>query len=183
VDHTTLFAAAGINRITALAYDAALTSMFVVDALPAWSSNRIARLTGRPKRHLVEPALVGPLLGVDEGGVLRDPTLVGRLIENLVLAQLRPELATLDYPPRLYHLRDRDGRHEVDVVIEYPDGRIVGLEVKAAATAHPSDARHLTWLRQQLGERMICGAVLHTGPHTYPLAEGIVAAPIAALWS
>ncbi|MGB6163681.1 MAG: hypothetical protein WCF33_14360 [Pseudonocardiaceae bacterium] len=44
----------------------------MVDPLPAWSTDRLSRLTGRPKHHLVEPALVGPLLGVDATGALRD---------------------------------------------------------------------------------------------------------------
>jgi hypothetical protein len=181
-EHRTLYVAADINRVTAVAYDALLSALLVIEPLPAWSSNRLERLTGRPKRHLVDPALVGPLLGVDSAGVFRDPTLLGRLLESFTLAQLRPELALLDYPPRMYHLRDQDGRHEVDLIVEYPDGRVVALEVKAGVSASRADARHLIWLRDRLGERFICGVVLHTGPHTHRLDDRIGAAPIAALW-
>lgn len=183
VDHATLIEAAQINRMTALAYDSLLTALLVVDPLPAWSSNRLKRLNARPKRHLVDPALVGPLLGVNLSGVLRDPRLLGRVLEGFVLAQLRPELATFDYPPQLFHLRDRDGRHEVDLLVEYPDGRVVAIEVKAGATATREDARHLIWLRQQLGDRLLCGLVLHTGRHTFVLDERIAAAPIACIWN
>lgn len=63
------------------------------------------------------------------------------------------------------------------------DGRIIGIEVKAAATATRSDARHLIWLREQIGDRLVCGIVLHAGPHSYPLAERIHAAPICSLWT
>lgn len=183
VEHSTLYNAADINRMTALGYDRLLTTLMVVDALPAWTSNRLERLTGRPKRHLAEPALVGPLLGVDINGALRDPLVLGRLMESFVLAQLRPELAVVEYPPRIYHLRDQDGRHEVDLVIEYPDGRCVAIEVKAGASANRTDARHLIWLRDRLGHQFIAGLVLHTGPHAFALDERIVAAPIAAIWS
>ncbi len=154
----------------------------MVDPLPAWSTNRLTRLTPRPKRHLAEPALAGPLLCIDAAGALRDPVLLGRLIESFVVAQLRPELVAVEYPPRLYHLRDRDGRHELDVLIEYPDGRVVAVEVKAGATATRSDAHHLLWLRDHFDDRLICGVALHTGAHTFGLDERIVAAPIAALW-
>ncbi|MGL5816847.1 MAG: ATP-binding protein [Phycicoccus sp.] len=183
LDHTTLFEAAGINRVTALGYDRLLTALLVVEPLPAWSTNRLARMTSRPKRHVVDPALVGPLLGVDRAGVLRDPTMMGRLLDSFVVAQLRPELAVATTAPRLYHLRDRDGRHEVDVIVELSDGRIIAIEIKAAATARREDARHLTWLRDSIGERMICGLVLHTGRHSFMLDERIAAAPIAALWA
>lgn len=183
VEHTTLFEAAEINRLTAVGYDRLLTALLVVESLPAWSTNRLSRMTSRPKRHLIDPALVGPLLGVDRAGVLRDPTLMGRLLDSFVVAQLRPELTVATCAPRLYHLRDRDGRHEVDLIVELADGRIIAIEVKAAATARRQDARHLMWLRDRIGDRMICGVVLHTGPHTFALDERIGAAPIAALWS
>lgn len=183
VEHRVLYEAADLNRLTAVAYDALLTTLFVVDPLPAWSTNRVARLTERPKRHLVEPALIGPLLGLNAAGAVRDPVVLGRLMESFVLAQLRPELALLDYPPRLYHLRDQDGRHEIDLIVEYPDGRVVALEVKAGSHATKTDARHLVWLRDRLGDRMICGLVLHTGPHVHQLDERVAAAPIATLWS
>jgi predicted AAA+ superfamily ATPase len=183
VEHRTLYEAAEINRATAVGYDRLLGALLVVDPLPAWSTNRLSRLTGRPKRHLVEPALVGPLLGVDAAGALRDPDLLGRLLESFVVAQLRPELAVAEAAPRMFHMRDRDGRHEVDVVIELSDGRIIGIEVKAAATVRRADCRHLVWLRDHLGDRMVCGLVLHAGPHSFALDERILAAPIASLWS
>ncbi len=183
VDHQTLYAAAGINRATAVGYDRLLGTLMVVDELPAWTSNRLERLTSRPKRHLVEPALLGPLLGLRADGALRDPVMLGRLIESFVLAQLRPERALLQYPPRIHHLRDQNGRHEVDLLVEYPDGRCVAIEVKAGATADRRDARHLLWLRESLGERFHLGLVLHTGPYTFELDERIVAAPVASIWS
>lgn len=182
-EHKTLYNAAEINRVTAVGYDRLLQALLVTEALPAWSTNRLARLTTAPKRHLVEPALVGPLLGVDPTSVLRDPDLLGRLIETFVLAQLRPELAVADHSPRIYHLRQQDGRHEVDLIIELADGRLLAIEVKAAASASVGDARHLLWLRDRLGDRLICGVVLHAGPHSYPLDERVHAAPISALWT
>lgn len=63
------------------------------------------------------------------------------------------------------------------------DGRVFGFEVKAGGAPQSRDARHLAWLRDELGERFIGGAVLHTGPHTYPLGDRIVAAPIATVWA
>ncbi|MGH8931419.1 MAG: ATP-binding protein [Egibacteraceae bacterium] len=182
-EHKTLYEAAQINRLTAVGYDRLLAALLIVDLLPAWSTNRLARLGSAPKRHLVEPALLGPLLGVDATGVLRDPDLLGRLLDSFVLAQLRPELTVSERAPRLYHLRQRDGRHEIDLIIEFADGKIIGIEVKAAASVTRSDARHLMWLRDQLGERLVCGLVLHAGPHIYPLDDKIHAAPICSLWT
>lgn len=61
-------------------------------------------------------------------------------------------------------------------------GRVVAIEVKAAAAPTVADAKHLAWLRDRLGDRFLAGVVFHTGPRLYRLGERIVAAPIAALW-
>ncbi|MGH3754021.1 MAG: DUF4143 domain-containing protein [Pseudonocardiaceae bacterium] len=65
--------------------------------------------------------------------MLRDGDLFGWLLDTFVLAQLRGELQ-LGFPqPRLYHLRDRNGDHEVDLIAELDAHRLVAIEVKATA--------------------------------------------------
>lgn len=58
-----------------------------------------------------------------------------------------------------------------------------GFEVKSSGAVSAKDARHLAWLRDELGDRFLGGAVLHTGPRSFPLGDRLIAAPIAALWS
>jgi hypothetical protein len=182
VQHKILYDAAEINRMTAVSYDRLLTTLLVIESMPAWSTNRLSRLTTTPKRHLVEPALIGPLLGARLLAVLRDPDLLGRLMDSFVVAQLRSELVVSELGPRLYHLRHEDGRHEVDLIIELADGHVIGIEVKAAAAPGRTDGKHLIWLRDHLGDRFLTGLVLHTGPHAYPIDERVHAVPICALW-
>jgi hypothetical protein len=78
----------------------------------------------------------------------------------------------------MYHLRDKDGAHEIDVVIELGAGSIIALEIKANSSVSVGDARHLTWLRDTLGDKFIAGAVLHTGPRPYQLSDRIAALPL-----
>lgn len=179
----TLIDAAGIDHRTAMAYDSLLESLIITDRLPAWSSNRLSRLLRMPKRHLVDPAFIGPLLGVDSRVVLRDGDLLGRLLDSFAVAQLRADCVVSEFSPRLFHLRDTDGRHEIDVLAELKDGRVAGIEVKASAAPVPADARHLRWLREQLGEAFALGVVLHTGPKPFRLVDGILAVPICNFWS
>lgn len=61
--------------------------------------------------------------------------------------------------------------------------KVIGVEVTASSAPNRESARHLIWLRDQLGEVFVGGVVLHTGPHVYRLDDRIVAAPIACLWS
>lgn len=182
VSDATLLRAAGINRRTAMAYEQLLTNMFVVEAMPAWTSNRLRRLSLGPKRYFVDPAIPAAALHLDEDAVLRDGDLLGRLLDTFVAAQLRAECASSDARPRLYHLREEHGRREVDVLAEIGGRDLLAFEVKADAAPSRDAARHLTWLRDRLGDRFAGGVVLHTGPRPYGLGERIVAAPICALW-
>lgn len=60
---------------------------------------------------------------------------------------------------------------------------MIGIEVKADAAPDSSSARHLLWLRDELGDRFEAGIVLHTGPKVYELGASVVAAPICTLWA
>jgi predicted AAA+ superfamily ATPase len=182
VEDKTLYDAAGIDRKTALAYERLLVNLFVLDVHPAWTTNRLSRLVKSAKRYLVDPSLVTAALRVDVSAVLRDGNLLGRVIDTFVAAQVRPELTVSPSRPRLYHLRDRDGRHELDLLAELTANRVVAVEVKATSAPTSDDARHLAWLRDEIGDRFLAGAVLHTGPRPFSLGDRLLAVPICALW-
>ncbi len=95
---------------------------------------------------------------------------------------MRPLLDVAERRVRAHHLRQQDGRREIDVLLEDANGHLVGLEIKASAGPSAADARHLSWLRNQLADRFTTGIVLHTGKAIYPLDRRITAVPIAALW-
>ena len=182
VQHKILYDAAEVSRNTALLYDTSLESTFITERIPAWSGGHLRRQTSAPKRYLIEPALLRPLLGIDERAALRHADILGRLIDTFVAAQLRPELSVAAGSPRLYHLREANGRHEIDLIAEFAGGPLSAFAVKATATPSRHDARHLAWLRDELGDRFIAGIVLHTGPATVALGDRIAATPIAAIW-
>jgi uncharacterized protein len=175
--------AAGINAKTAREYQALFQRVFVLELVPPWFSNRIKRLVKIPKRYLIDPALVAAVLGLGRDSILYGPDMLGRLMDTFVAAQVRAELTASDLDPRMYHLRDEHGRHEVDLVIETASGTLVGIEVKASAAVTKHDARHLAWLRDETGDAFAAGIVLHTGPLAFPLGDRLIAAPVSALWS
>jgi uncharacterized protein len=172
----------GINAKTAAAYDSLLSSLFVYEALPAYSSNRLSRLVRARKRYVVDAGLVGSALRLTAADVLADPDLFGRLIDTFAVAQLRPEAGLADQPLSMSHLRDKNGRREVDLIVELGRRQVLGLEFKATASPRPADGAHLAWLRDQLGDAFVAGTVLHTGPSVFPLGDRIFAVPLCAVW-
>jgi len=183
VEDKAIYDLAGIDRKTAIAYEALLTNLLVVDAVPAWTTNRLKRLVLSPKRHVVDAALAVSSLRIDVNAILRSGDLLGRLLDTFVVSQLRAETVVSESRPRLYHLRQEQGRFEIDVLGELGGGQIVGMEVKATAAPTGSDARHLVGVRDRLGDTFRAGILFHTGPRSFALAERVMAVPISALWA
>jgi predicted AAA+ superfamily ATPase len=109
---TTLYEAADVDQRTADAYDRLLSSLFLLDLVPAWASNRIVRLFKRSERSRADRAVAMAAARIDQGSVLSDPDLLGRLLDTFVTAQLRPELDLLRPRARTHHLRTEAGRQE-----------------------------------------------------------------------
>lgn len=80
-----------------------------------------------------------------------------------------------------FHYRTQAGQ-EVDVVLEGADGRLVGVEVKSAATVTGGDFRGLRALQEDAGEAFHRGVLLYTGDTVVPFGERLHAMPIRALW-
>lgn len=183
VDDATLFEAAHISKATAKAYERLLANLLVVEQVPAWTPNSLKRLSLAPKRYLVDPGLFAGVLGVTEQDVLDDGNLLGRVIDTFVTAQLRAELALMVPTPRMHHLRTEKGRHEVDLVLEIGHRKLIGIEIKATSSPGSDDAAHLRWFRREFGSAVIATVLLHTGPDQFVMDEGVIAAPISALWA
>ena len=158
-----------------------LETLFLVHRLPAWHSNLLSRLTKAPKLHVLDSGLLAYLLGASAERAASDGRIAGALIETFVAMETVRQVSVHPDPPRLYHLRDREG-HEVDLVLERRDGTVVGIEAKAAATATREDFRGLRLLRERLGERFAFGALLYTGAATVPFGDRLAAVPLQGLW-
>jgi uncharacterized protein len=184
VDEKTLFDAAQIDRKTAVSFEAMFEAIGITQRIPAFMTNRLKRLVERPKRYVTDVGLMASALTLDRRTVLNDGDMLGRVIDNFVYSQMSAELPTLTLRRgRVHHLRDEGGRHEIDLVIDLGSQGLVAVEVKAAGAPTPHDARHLHWLKDQMGSAVVAAVVLHTGPRAYSLGDGVMALPISAMWS
>ena len=173
------------------AYRDALTRVWILDEVPAWmpSNNRLRELWQAPKHQLADPALAAQLLGVQASTLLagqssgpavaRDGTLLGALFESLVTLSVRVYAARSEAKVR--HLRTARGRQEVDLIVERADGGVVAIEVKLARSVSHDDAKHLTWLKQKLGDSVLDQVIITTGPKAYRREDGIAVVPLALL--
>lgn len=170
-------------KTTTIAYRDLLTSLWLLDPVPGWSPSRSAltRLQQAPKHQLSDPALAARLLNVSAESMLAGSgaSMAGPLFESLVTLTVR--VAAQAAQARVGHLRTRNGDHEIDLVIEGEGGRVLGIEVKLAATVTDADVRHLRWLREQLGNDVVDLVVVTTGKNAYRRSDGVAVVPLALL--
>lgn len=161
-----------------------LEILYLVQRIPAWSTNVAKRVVRRPKAMLLDTGLTARLLnattaslGPGVGGET-----VGRLFEAFVATEIRRQREWSTVRPTISHYRAHEGE-EIDLVLETGDGRLVAVEVKASATVSGRDVRHLATLRDKLGARFVGGLLLHPGRVAAPFGDRITAVPLDILWT
>jgi len=161
-----------------------LETLFLIQLLPAWSTNLSKRVVRRPKTSLLDTGLAARLINISAAGAspASNPNAAGGLLEGFVTGELRRQLGWSREYPRLHHYRDHDGP-EIDIIAETDDGRVVGIEVKAAATVTGKDTKWLATLRDKLRSRFTAGLILYTGPVSVPFGDRISAVPLDILWT
>jgi hypothetical protein len=179
------------SRNASAAYRDALIRIWVLDEVPAWipTNNRLRELGQAPKHQLADPALAAQLLGVQASTLLagqssgpampRDGTLLGALFESLATLSVCVYAAYSEAQVR--HLRTARGRQEIDLIVERADGSVVAIEIKLARSVSSDDTKHLTWLQQKLGDRVLDQVIVTTGPQAYRREDGIAVVPLALL--
>ena len=173
--------ASSVPLTTLQRYVALLEHTFLVRMIPAWSTNRGKRLIKTPKVGFVDTGLQAHLSGATTARLGREPDLAGPLLEGFVATELEKQLGWSRIRASLFHFRTHAGK-EVDLVLEADDGRVVGVEVKAASSIGAAAFNGLEALRGSAGARFHRGVVLYTGGASLPFGPRLIALPFRALW-
>lgn len=180
LDVSSLQAALGLSWRTTREYLTLLSQMFLLEELPSWHQNRMKRQIKKPRLHMGDTGLACALLEVDEKSLLLDRVLLGQLLETFVFQELRRQAAAESEPVGFFFFRTKE-KHEVDVVMRR-QRKVVGVEVKAAATVRPRDFRGLVKLRDAVGPDFVIGVVLYDGELPLPFGDRLFALPLRLLW-
>jgi predicted AAA+ superfamily ATPase len=162
-------------------YFTLLEATFLVLTIPAWASNQGLRLTKAPKIMFADTGLACHVLGMDRARLQADGNAKGPLLENFVAMELVKQSGWGATRTRLFHYRTASGR-EVDLVLEDPTGRLVGIEVKSAAAVGNSDFSGLRALRESSGSKFLRGIVLYDGAEPIDFDKDLAAIPLSSLW-
>lgn len=176
---------ASLSRDAVREYLDALTRIFIVENQPAWSAHlrSSATLRKEPKRHLCDPSLAAALVGADATALRRDLNFAGQLFESQAVHDLRVFAQPLG--GEVFHARDSAGR-EIDAIIQLPDGRWAGFEVKLGASEETVDGAARTLLNfaanvtGSRAEGPVLTVITGAGP-SYRRADGVNVVALSAL--
>ena len=171
-----------VSHKTGQRYVALLEQVFLVSTLQPWYTNALKRIAKTPKLHFLDSGLLAAVRGLSFDCVRADRSELGALLESFVFSEVLKLMTASDLRLAAYHFRDRQ-MHEVDIVLERDDGRIAGIEVKAAATVTSRDFAGLRTLADACKERFACGVVLYDSADFVPFGDNLAAVPLSCLWS
>ena len=145
-----------------------LELMFIVRRLPAWLKNPAKRMATRmPKIHFIDTGLACYLLGLRNDEQLLQSQHYGGLLENLIYMECCKQASWAQEDINLYHFRD-NRKHEVDIVLERNNAKLIGIEIKASASVKTQDFKGLATLAEFAGNQFERGILFYTGQEILP---------------
>ena len=174
------------DKETLYSYLNALKRIFVIEDSPAWNPNLRSKTAIRTSdtRYFVDPSVATAALGIGPVDLINDLELMGLILENLCVRDLRIYAETLD--GTVYHYRDKTGL-ECDAVIHLRNGRYGLVEVKLGGDKLINEgAENLKKLADRIDtEKMrdpdfmmvLCGVA----PFAYKRQDGVYVVPVTCL--
>jgi len=180
-NYTQLGGQVGLDGKTAARYVGIFEQMYLLKRVEVWARNRLSRIVKTPKLQFIDAGLLATLLDLDTDAVARDRSRFGATLETFVFAELIKHASAAEGEYRLLYYRDHD-QVEVDLVVENAAGRLIGIEVKSAATLRPNDLRGLKRLADLAGDAFRLGVILYDGSDVIPMGDRFRAVPLSTLW-
>ncbi len=161
----------GLDEKIVKAYIEILELMFIVKRVPAYLKNTGKRLaTTMPKLHMVDTGLACHFLGLHQEEQLLASSYYGGLLESFIYMELIKHATWSSEPVEVLHFRDKK-QHEVDLLLEQGNGKILGIEIKASSSVNSRDFRNLIKLAEFSGPSFTGGIVFYTGRNILPFNQ------------
>ena len=166
-------------------YRDALTRVFFINDIPAWSPSlrSSVKIRSAAKHHLADPSLVAAALGATPESLVNDLRTMGFLFESLALHDLDVYARTLG--AQIMHYRDDSGL-EVDSIVSMPGGDWGAFEIKLGANQEEAAASSLCALERKMVERgerpaTVKAVIVGVGGFGYTRPDGVQVVPLDRL--
>jgi predicted AAA+ superfamily ATPase len=163
-------------------YMSLLETIFLITLHQPWHTNLSLRFIKSPKMYMVDTGLLSYLTGLTVERSKQEQVLMGKIIENFIVMELKKAATWSITKPAFYHFRTSDGK-EVDIILENRAGQIIAIEIKASNTVNAHDFKGIKFLQEKVPHRLIKGIVLYSGSQMVPFGNNLYAVPIPYLWA
>lgn len=168
VNYSNIAKSIGIADKTVAKYVQLLEALYIIKLVPAYSNNRLKRVSKSPKVHFIDSGLASYLLNVDvEGSMVGKNEFLGNLVETFVYTELIKHQSYANRDIDIFHYRDLQKR-EVDFVLESNSGDIVALEIKSGSNIKKEHFKGLVALAKTMSSKSFKGIVLYGGDKVLP---------------
>lgn len=169
------------SEATTRRYIELLKNLFLLYPLPSWSRNIDKKISKASKIYFSDTALLIQSMDFDAERLLKLPNVLGQVFENFVVMELVKQATWSSEQIKLHHYRTHDQK-EVDVVLESPSGKVIGIEIKLSSIVRKDDLKGLMSLKEHCSADFHKGIIFYTGSKTLPFGDSFTALPISALW-
>ncbi len=169
----------GVTVNTIKAWLSVLEATYQIIIVRPYFANIGKRLVKTPKIYFTDVGTLCYLTGLREPEHAAAGPMGGAIFETAVLSEIYKTLVHRGEEPIIYFWRTSTGT-EVDFLVEN-QGILIPIEVKQSATPRPEMAYGIKSLRNDLGDRIGTGYIVHPGDVHLPLGEKSFAYPYADL--
>ena len=170
----------GFDTKTTQKHVGLLEHLFLVKRLFPWHRNNLNRLIKTPKLHFLDSGLLACINRTTLAHIQTNKMIAGALLETWVYSELLKAISITAEPWDIFYYRDKD-QVEVDFVLETPERKVIGIEVKASSTVFNQDFSGLRKLASLAQKDWITGIILYDGEQPLSFGNNLWAIPFALL--
>lgn len=186
-------ATAGVSdkpaRSTTIVYRDVLSQLWLLDPVPAWGPRQNRWRAWPNRRSITWPILRWRRVYLAYPWICSSAVKAGRSgLRRVACSGISSNpwshfaYGLLRRLPRpLSVTSERNGDHEIDLVVVRDDGKVLAVEVKLAAAVEDRDTAHLRWLADHLRGDLLDAIIINTGLNAYRRPDGIGVVPLALL--
>jgi predicted AAA+ superfamily ATPase len=185
LNNTNIMNEIGLDAKTYEKYKAICNNTFMIFELPSWSKpNKLnKRFIKQKKLYFSDTNLLCHILQRDIEEIYKnDKTAMGHIFENFIAVEIMKAAKSQGaYKVSHFNPVQNQGR-EVDFVIESPNGKIIGIEVKLDGTIKEKDIANMIAFKEITGNRFVKGIIIYTGSELVQAGRNIWAVPVNYLY-
>ncbi|OJV19685.1 MAG: ATPase [Dyadobacter sp. 50-39] len=156
-----------VSGVTISRYLDLMVDLLLVRRLQPWASNAGKRLVRSPKIYVRDSGITHALMGLETYNNLLAHPVVGGSWEGFVIENIM-SVAPARMQPYFYRSA---GGAEVDLVLEFADGKKWAVEIKRNSAPHLSKGFHIACEDIQPDRKF----VIYSGKDMFPMGDGITA--------